>query len=97
MCMGRWHLLRKSSRSHRRGMAKPTSTLRTRETPETLPCGRLPSPGNPPGPPLNAPRTHQAEDAQVRLLSLSYPSSVKGGLPEEDIVSTNKVLLRVDQ
>ena len=66
-------------------MAKPTSTPQTRGTAETLPCGRRPSLRSPPGPPLNAPRTQQAlpEDAQVRLLSLCYPSSAKGGLPEE--------------
>ncbi len=81
MSMGSWRFLIPSSRSGRRVMAKPTSTPQKRGTPETLPCGRWPSPGNPPGHPQNAPRTMQAlpEDAQVRLPSSFYPSSV----PEE--------------
>ena len=99
MSMGSWRFLIPSSRSGRRVMAKPTSTPQKRGTPETLPCGRWPSPGNPPGHPQNAPRTMQAlpEDAQVRLPSSFYPSSVpeRGCFHEHKAVLTS--LLHVSQ
>ena len=80
-------------------MAKQILTPQIRGTPETSPCGRPPSPGNPPGLPPNALRTQQAlpEDAQVRLLSLCYSSSVKGGLSEEIDVSTRSSLMLISR